>query len=165
VSTNSRAGELCVYKENSRSRASACLRDAKLKLVSFRRLGPASAGQGPVSWRLVGSGASKEVSNTEANVPHHLARNFSIFYVMTTKRLKLRLILMNQLERRSCLQRKGLTMTEHLWLRCVGFRNRPWGTAWTAKWQYFNPSQYLPGLGCQDNTESARTSSVMCCRK
>jgi hypothetical protein len=143
--------------------ASACLRDPKVKLVSFRRLLRGRA-QYLGAW-FIGSGASKEVSNTEANVPHHLARNFSIFYVMTTKRLKLRLILMNQLERRSCLQRKGLTMTEHLWLRCVGFRNRPWGTAWTAKWQYFNPSQHLLGLGCQDNTESVRTSSVMCCRK
>jgi hypothetical protein len=36
-------------------------------------------------------------------------------------------------------------MTEHLWR--VGFHSRPLETAWTAGWQYLNPSQ-LAGLGC-----------------
>lgn len=99
MSTNSRAGELCVYKENKQ--------EPQLRLVygirrsnwsaSGARAGFCGAGPSILALGSLVLGPSKEVSNTEANVPHHLARNFSIFYVMTTKRLKLRLILMKSI--------------------------------------------------------------------
>lgn len=48
VSTNSRAGELCVYKGNSRNRH------------SFGCFTRDSTGQGPASWRLALGAADKE---------------------------------------------------------------------------------------------------------
>jgi hypothetical protein len=54
---------------------------------------------------------------------------------------------MNQLKRRSSLQRKGFgydraSMALDVWDSVVSHSG-----AWTAKWQYFNPSQRLAGLG------------------
>jgi hypothetical protein len=49
-------------------------------------------------------------------------------------------------------------MTEHLWLLVYGIPSLAAGTAWTAKRQYFNPSQYLAGLGCS----AVKTTPSLC---
>jgi hypothetical protein len=59
-------------------------------------------------------------------------------------------------------------MVEPLWLLMCGIPLSATGTAWTAKQQFFNPSQRLDGLSClavKTNTKSIRISSFIYCRK
>jgi hypothetical protein len=76
---------------------------------------------------------------------------------------------MTQLKRRSSLQRKGFgydraSVALDVWDSVVGH----WDSTGPPKWQYFNPSQRLAGLGlpsCYDNTKTVRTLSFICYRK